>query len=114
MKEIKADVRNDMVDGVVAALGGIKNVTGNAIVALKAFGHAAADGTLTMVEMTKLEVDVADASVNAVVNTIIQHARFGAGHPGDGRVAVSEITDAIRVEDGARGKAILQTQGPAQ
>jgi len=114
MKEIKAYVRNNMVDGVIAALGVIKDVTGIAIVELKAFGHAAADGTLTMVEMTKLEVDVADASLDAVVNTIIQHARTGTGHPGDGRVIVSEITDAIRIEDGDRGEAILQTREPAR
>jgi len=113
MKEIKAYVRNNMVDGVVAALWGIKDVTGIAIVELKAYGHAAADGTLTMVEMTKLEVDVADASFDAVVNTVIQHARTGTGHPGDGRVIISEIADVIRIEDGARGGAILQTREPA-
>ncbi|HKJ94215.1 MAG TPA: P-II family nitrogen regulator [Gammaproteobacteria bacterium] len=107
MKEIKAYVRGNMVDGVVTALGALEGVTGVAMVELRAFGHAASDGRLTMVDMVKLEVDVADRWADTAVDCIVRHARTGAGHPGDGRVFLSELADTVRISDGARGEDSL-------
>lgn len=102
MIEIKAYIRNVMVDNVIDALNTLEAVTGIAVVPLKEYGHSARDGSLERVEMTKLEVDVADDAAQQVVDCIVQHARTGKGHPGDGRIFVTELKQAVRIVDGSR------------
>lgn len=107
MKEIKAYVREAMLDQVMDALAAVPGLPGVAVVHLRAFGHASGDGALAKAEMAKLEVDVPDALAAQVVETIASHARTGDGHPGDGKVFVSELGDAVRISDGARGEAAV-------
>lgn len=102
MIEIKAYIRNVMVDDVIDALSKLEAVTGMAVVTLKEYGHAAKNGSLQRVEMTKLEVDVADDAEQQVVDCIVQYARTGKGHPGDGRVFVTQLKQAVRIADGVR------------
>lgn len=100
MQEIKAYVREPMLDKVMAALAAIPDMPGIAVVHLREYGHAATDGRFARIDMAKLEIDVCDALVDTVVQTIVQHARTGAGHPGDGKVFVSTLDRAIRIADG--------------
>jgi nitrogen regulatory protein PII len=55
----------------------------------------------------KLECVVADGDVQAVVDTILRHARTGA--VGDGKVFVLPVEEAYRVRTGEAGEEILQT-----
>lgn len=108
MKEIKAYVRNNMVDAVVDALAAMPGVPGVAVVPVSGFGHVHDDRDTTVrIRMTKLEIDVPEAQVEAVIDCIVRHARTGAGHPGDGRVYVTRLDEAIRIADGRRGDAAL-------
>lgn len=100
MKEIKAYIREHMLDHVVDALAAIPDMPGIAVVHLREYGHATSDGGLVRVDMAKLEIDVDDALVTAVVDTLVTHARTGDGHPGDGRVFVSDLARAVRIADG--------------
>lgn len=100
MKEIKAYVREHMLDEVVDALAVIPGMPGVAVVRLREYGHATDDGRLVRVDMAKLEIDVDDALLACVVETLVTHARTGDGHPGDGRVFVSELSQVIRIADG--------------
>lgn len=107
MKEIKAYVREAMVDVVVDALGRMPEVLALSVVPVEGFGRGET-GRLERVAARKIEVDVADACVDAVVRCIVRHARTGAGHPQDGKVYVSSLENAVRIQDGARGEAVLQ------
>lgn len=101
MKEIKAYVRNVMVDDVIDALGKLDAVHGIAVVTLREYGHVDRNGSLDRKEMTKLEVDVADESEQEVVDCIVTHARTGEGHPGDGRIFVTQLHRAVGIADGS-------------
>lgn len=108
MKEIKAYIRNNMVDDVVDALEAMPGVPGVAVVPVSGFGHVHDDGAAMRVQMTKLEVDVPDEQVEPVVDCIVRHARTGTGHPGDGKICVCELAQAVRIADGALGAEALE------
>ncbi|MDT0617452.1 P-II family nitrogen regulator [Salinisphaera sp. P385] len=108
MREIKAYVREHMLDHVIDALAAVPELPGIAIVQVREFGHAVQNGRLIKTEMAKLEIDVPDELVEQVVDTIIEHARTGEGHPGDGKVFVSELREAVRIADGTRGDVAVR------
>ncbi|CAA9482573.1 MAG: Nitrogen regulatory protein P-II [uncultured Solirubrobacteraceae bacterium] len=54
----------------------------------------------------KLECVVADPDVQAVVDTILRHAR--SGHIGDGKIFVMPVEEAYRIRTGESGEATLQ------
>lgn len=111
MKEIKAYIRDNMVDQVVDALEAIPEVPGVAVSRITGFGHThAGDDATVRVEMSKLEVDVPDDQVATVVDCIVRNSRTRAGHPGDGKVFVSGLEEAVRIADGARGESILRRE----
>jgi nitrogen regulatory protein P-II 1 len=53
----------------------------------------------------KLEVVLPDELVDNAVEAVIQAAR--TGKIGDGKVFVSEVTEAVRVRDSQRGNSAL-------
>lgn len=107
MKEIKAYVRNSMVNNIIDALAQLPVPPSVAVVPLEAFGHGVDNCEFTKVPVTKLEVDVPDELLDAVLATIKNHARTGEGHAGDGRILVSEVNRVIRIADGAEGEQVL-------
>ena len=108
MKEVKAYVRNNMVDAVIDALAAMPGIPGVAVVPVTGFGHVHDDADTSMrVSMSKLEIDVPDDQVEPVIEAIVRHARTGAGHPGDGRIYVRGLDEAVYIADGRRGEAAL-------
>lgn len=110
MYEIKAYVREVMAEHVVDALAKVKGVASIAVVSLNEFGHLVGDESpLEKVQMVKLEVDVATETVaDEVVDIIVRTSRTRDGHPGDGKVLVSRLVQAVRIEDGATDESALQ------
>jgi nitrogen regulatory protein PII len=53
----------------------------------------------------KLEIAVDDADVDRTIDTILQHAH--TGEPGDGKIFIIPIEEAIRVRTGERGDVVL-------
>ena len=100
MKEIKATIRENRLDTVIDALAAIPGLPGIAVVHVREYGRATNDGALIRVDVAKLEIDVDDALAHTVVETIVTHARTGDGHPGDGRVFLSDLREVIRIADG--------------
>jgi len=107
MKEIKAYIRETMADRVVDAVERIPEAPGVTVLHVRGYGHAADTGQTGQVRMVKLEIDVADDLLRTVVDAILQNARTGDGHPGDGKVFVSDIAEAYRIGDGATGEEAL-------
>ena len=102
MKEIKAYVRPVLIDKVVDALARIDGLSGIAIVPTRDYVHCEHDERLERIRMIKVEVDVSDHLVETVVKMILENARSGEGHAGDGTVLVSEIASGWRVRDGEK------------
>jgi len=100
MKEIKAYIREAMVDQVIDAIGKLPGPPGVTVLPVQAYGHRPGAPTLEPTRMAKLEVDVADDAFDQVVDTILENARTQGGHPGDGKVYVKELAGAYRISDG--------------
>ena len=107
MKEIKAYVREVMLVQVISALADIDDIPGIAVVHLREYGHVQ-DGSLRRVKMAKLEIDVPESLATTVVDAILASARTGDGHPGDGKVFISDLREAIRISDGQRNEGAVQ------
>jgi nitrogen regulatory protein P-II 1 len=54
----------------------------------------------------KLEIVVADADKDLIVETILRHAR--SGEIGDGKIFVIAVEEAIRIRTGERGDEVTQ------
>jgi len=54
----------------------------------------------------KLEIVVADADKDLIVETILRHAR--TGEIGDGKIFVTPVEEAIRIRTGERGDEVTQ------
>jgi len=60
----------------------------------------------------KLEIVVDDSDVDRTVDTILQHAH--TGKPGDGKIFIVPVEDAIRVRTGERGNVVLEPHPPSE
>ncbi|MCH6555834.1 MAG: P-II family nitrogen regulator [Chloroflexi bacterium] len=113
MQKIEAIIRPEKLDAVKNALAdagvsglNIVHVTGRGV--QKGVIHMGRGGETYEVDMlpkVKIEVVVADAQVDKLVNTICDAAH--TGRIGDGKIFVIPITDAIRVRTRERGDAAL-------
>lgn len=107
MKEIKAYIRNDMADTVLDSLATLPGAPGVTLVSVRGFGHTKGGGPAQLVEKIKLEIVVPDEQVETIINCIIQHARTGTGHFGDGKIFISQVDTAIRIRTGERGESAV-------
>lgn len=107
MKEIKAYIRNSMVNRVVDALAELPDGPTVAVVPLQAFGHGTDACDYTGVPVTKLEVDIPDDREEEVLAVIRDNARTGEGHSGDGRILVSDVNRIIRISDGLENEQVF-------
>lgn len=119
MKEIKAYIRRDQASQVAERLCEA-GAPGVSIIEIHPLGygyesnpfapHAAkfADryGYLRIV---KLEIICSDAQLESLVRVIRQQC--STGNCGDGMIFVSEIVDAIKIQDGLRGESALMPGG---
>ena len=107
MKEIKAYIRNQMVDGVIDALSSLPNAPGVTTVAVHGYGRPAGAGPSQLVERTKLEIVAPDSQVEQIIHCIVQNARTETGHRGDGKIFVSPVHTAIRIRNGEHGESVV-------
>ncbi|MBE3072790.1 MAG: P-II family nitrogen regulator [Acidobacteria bacterium] len=100
MQEIKAIIRTDRLENVIDALHALSNMPGVTVSTVSGFGRRTSrtgPGIFDEMDFTKLEAVVEDASVQSVIDTIVQHARTGG--PGDGRIFVMPVLQAIRIRE---------------
>lgn len=101
--------RLEQVKSAIAALG----VSGMNVADVRGRGASPESTTLFGGEpfvvplpiKSKIEVVVPDASCEAVIEAILQNAR--TGEPGDGKVFVERVTDALRIRTGERGETAI-------
>ena len=104
MKKVEAIIRGNDFDRVKGALKQI------GIVPLTAYpvqGRGVQGGVppYDLLPKMKLEIVVKDEDLEKVISTIVRNARNGT--PGDGKIFVIPVEDAIRVRTGERGNEAL-------
>lgn len=108
MKKIEAIIRPDRFDAVREALTDL-NVQGMTVTEVRGYGNQKGytetyRGTSVDVKLlpkVKIEVFVRDQWAGRVIDAISAAAR--TGQVGDGKIAVFEMEDCIRVRTGERG-----------
>ncbi|MDX1695072.1 MAG: P-II family nitrogen regulator [Ketobacteraceae bacterium] len=113
MQEIKAYIKNHKLEGVTLALHRVKGVTGMSVSEVRGFGRSKAqtsaanpiDGAADFVRHVKIEVVCHDQYVDDVVQVLKQESHTGLR--GDGRIFVSDVRRAIRIDDGAEDSTVV-------
>ena len=112
MKFITAVIKPFKLDDVREALteAGIEGMT---VTEVKGFGrqkgqpevYRGAEYMVSFLPKVKVEIAVDDAAVDAVVEAIQKSAN--SGKIGDGKIFVSELTNAVRIRTGESGTEAL-------
>ena len=109
MREIKAMIRPERLDAVLHALHQIPDLPGVTVSEVRGIGRrpdaAPEEPQYGDTPMAKLELVVPDALVASVLAAIEAAAR--TGRPGDGKIFVLPVADAVRIRDDRRGVDIL-------
>ncbi len=108
MKKIEAIIKPFKLDDVTDALQDI-GVTGVTVTEAKGFGrqkghtelYRGAEYVVDFLPKIKLEVVVEDALLDKVIEAILSAAK--TGRIGDGKIFISEISEAIRIRTGETG-----------
>ena len=112
MKKIEAIIRPHLLDAVRNALQEV-NVAGMTISEVQGYGrqgghtetYRGAEYQIEFVPKIKIEVIVAEAVEDSVVEAIQTTARTGKF--GDGKIFIAQTDDVIRIRTGERGEAAL-------
>jgi len=112
MKKVEAILKPFKLEEVKTALGkaGVQGLT---VSEIRGFGrqrghkerYRGSEYTVELVPKVKLEVAVADASVNSVVEVILRSAR--TGELGDGKIFVYPLEGVVRIRTGEQGESAL-------
>jgi len=105
MKQITAVIKPFKLDEVREALASV-GVTGLTVTEVKGFGrqkghtelYRGAEYVVDFLPKNKIEVVVADAQAETVIDAIVAAAR--TGKIGDGKIFVSDVGQAVRIRTG--------------
>ncbi|UOD49309.1 P-II family nitrogen regulator [Orrella daihaiensis] len=112
MKLVTAIIKPFKLDEVREALSEV-GITGLTVTEIKGFGrqkghtelYRGAEYVVDFLPKIRVEVAVADAKVEAVIEAIIKAAR--TGKIGDGKIFVSPLDEVIRIRTGEQGDEAL-------
>jgi len=112
MKKIEAIIKPFKMDEVKSALMDM-GIQGLTVSEVKGFGrqkghteiYRGSEYTVDFLPKVKIEVVVADAQVNAVVEVLLKAAR--TGKIGDGKIFVSAVEKVIRIRTGEVDEAAV-------
>ena len=112
MKKIEAVIKPFKLDDVKEALTEL-GVVGMTVTEVRGFGrqkghtelYRGSEYTIDFLPKIRIEIVIADALVDKVVDTIAAAARTGA--IGDGKVFVTPVEMAVRIRTGERDEAAL-------
>ena len=113
MKEIKAIIQPFMLEKVLGALREHRGLPGVTVSEVIGWGKSRAEDAADKVRengsafarKTKLEIVVADEHLDAIVEVIARAAR--TGRPGDGKIFILDVLEAVKVRTGERGSDAL-------
>ena len=109
MKKIEAIIKPHRLEEVKAALTQV-GIQGLTVSEVRGFGrqkghkeqYRGAEYTIDLVPKVKVEVVVADAALNGVVDAITKAAR--TGEIGDGKIFVYALESVTRIRTGEKGE----------
>lgn len=112
MKLITAIINPYKLDDVREAISEV-GVSGVTVTEVRGFGrqrghteiYRGAEYSVEFIPKTKLEIAVADAHVEAVIDAIIQVAR--TGKVGDGKIFVVDLVQIVRIRTGEQGESAI-------
>ena len=112
MKKVEAIIKPFKLDEVKDKLNeiGVKGIT---VTEVKGFGrqkghtelYRGAEYVVDFLPKVKMEIVIADARLDEVVNAIMQAAQ--TGRIGDGKIFVTNLEEAVRIRTGERGKEAI-------
>lgn len=109
MKEIKAYIKAHKLEAVTLALHRVPGLTGMSVNEVRGFGRSRegrqrslAEQVSEFVRHVKIEVVCHDELAEQVIEAIRQNAHTGLR--ADGKIYLSEVQDAVRIETGERGR----------
>ena len=114
MQKVEAIIRPDRLNHVKDALAdaglvgiNVTQVTGRGAQRGIEIGGPRGGGSyvVDMLPKVKLEMVVADSDVERSIEIIIESAR--TGNIGDGKIFITQVTDAVRIRTGERGDIAL-------
>ena len=108
MKKIEAIVRHFKLEDIKNALNEA-GVEGMTITEVKGFGrqkghtemYRGTEYAIDFVPKVKIEVVCSDEQTDQIIDTLMNTAQ--TGQIGDGKIFITELTDAIRIRTGERG-----------
>ncbi len=112
MKKIEAVIRHFKLEDVKNALNE-QGVTGMTITEVRGFGrqkghtetYRGTEYAVDFVPKVKLEIAVPADQLQPIIDTILKTAQ--TGQIGDGKIFVSDLTEAIRIRTGESGSEAL-------
>ena len=112
MKKIEAIIKPFKLDDVKEALHGV-GMQGMTVTEAKCFGrqrghtelYRGAEYVVDFLPKLKLELVVSDSSVANAIDAISKAAQ--TGKIGDGKIFVSDVTEAVRIRTGETGDGAL-------
>ena len=112
MKKVEAIIKPFKLDEVKDKLNEI-GVQGITVTEVKGFGrqkghtelYRGAEYVVDFLPKVKMEIVIADARLDEVVNAIMQAAQ--TGRIGDGKIFVTNLEEAVRIRTGERGKEAI-------
>ena len=112
MKKIDAIIKPFKLDEVKDKLNEI-GVQGITVTEVKGFGrqkghtelYRGAEYVVDFLPKVKLEIVIADAQAEEVIDTIMKAAQ--TGRIGDGKIFVTDLIDVIRIRTGERGEEAI-------
>ncbi len=112
MKQIECIIRPHKLDEVKIALSEI-GVTGMTISDVRGFGRQrghterfrGAEYAVEMPPKVKIEMMVRDEDAEEIIETLVRHAR--TGEPGDGKIFVLPLEEAVRIRTEESGDEVL-------
>jgi nitrogen regulatory protein P-II 1 len=110
MKEIKALIRPPRLYEVIVAVRELPEAPGLTVSEVRGFPRSnevtpkrsSGIDLFDSFEMTKVECVVPDEMAALLVETIARAAH--TGNPGDGKIFISDVQDAVKIRTGERGK----------
>lgn len=110
MKEVKAYIKSRKLTDVTLALHKVKGLTGMSVVDAQGFGRSKVmkafkgmnNDPADYVPYVKIEIVCSDQLVKQII-TIIEKTAY-TGLRGDGKIYVSNVDSAVRIETGEHGE----------
>jgi nitrogen regulatory protein P-II 1 len=109
MKKVEAIIRHHKLEDVKKALTE-QGITGMTITEVRGFGrqkghtemYRGTEYTVDFLPKIKMELVVADAKLQTVLDTIVRAGR--TGQVGDGKIFVSDLSEVVRIRTGESGE----------